>query len=148
MNVMRGEWKYRGLIIDDALTGGNNDSYSNGPAMIASGTDLFCLDGGRGGQLKTWVTQNNDGTMIRHLQRANKYVMYAISRSWMGGIRVSANDIQDPWWKKTVTGLVIGTGSLAAILVGVYAFFEIANLRSKNIRAAEEEESAAPQNAD
>ena len=128
MNVMRGEWKYRGQIIDDAYTGSNDSSYSNGPAMIACGTDLFCLDGSRGSQLKQWVTGNNDGTMVEHLQRANKNIMYSISRSWMGGITITKEDLQEslnPWWKKTVTGAVIGSGAIAVILIGVYAFFEI-----------------------
>ena len=132
MNVMRGEWKYRGLIIDDALTGGNTDQYSNGPAMIASGTDLFCLDGGRGGQLKQWVTSNNDGEMIQHLQRANKYIMYAISRSWMGGIRVTEEEIiesSNPVWKQAISGVVIGTGVLAGALFAVYVVMEILAFR-------------------
>ena len=133
LNVMRGEWKYRGLIIDDALTGSNTSNYSNGPAMIHSGTDLFCLDGNRGSQLKDWVTSRDDGTLLLDLQRANKHIMYAMSRSWMGGIApVSEEEITEqlnPWWKKTVTGLVIGSAGIAAILVGVYAFFEIMSIR-------------------
>ena len=148
MNVMRGEWGYKGLIIDDALTGSNTDQYSNGPAMIACGTDLFCLDGNRGGQLKSFVTQNDDGKMVEHLQRANKYVMYAISRSWMGGVSVSASDFEAPVWKKAVTGLVIGTSAITAILFGVYVFFEIANLRAQNMAAAEEEEAAGKAEAE
>ena len=127
-NVMRGEWGYKGLIIDDALGGSNTDNYSNGPAMLHNGTDLFCLDGSRGSQLRDWVTGHNDGTILRDLQRANKYVMYAMSRSFMGGISVSEEEIvesMNPWWKKVVTGLVIGTGSLTAVLFGVYVFAEI-----------------------
>ena len=151
MNVMRGEWKYRGLIIDDALTGNNTSNYSNGPAMLHSGTDLFCLDGNRGGQLKDWVTSNNDGTLLKDLQRANKYVMYAMSRSWMGGVTpMTEEEIKEnmnPWWKKTITGIVIGTSALTAIVVGVYVFFEIANLRNKN-SGAKEEASGAPDNAE
>ena len=133
MNVMRGEWKYRGLIIDDALTGGNTDSYSNGPAMIHSGTDMFCLDGNRGSQLKSWVTSNNDGTLLLDLQRANKYIMYAMSKSWMGGVTpMTEEEIKEnmnPWWKKTVSGVVIGSAAVAVILVGLYATFEILGLR-------------------
>ena len=145
MNVMRGEWKYRGLIIDDALTGSNDSNYSNGPAMLHSGTDLFCLDGNRGGQLKQWVTGHNDGQLLLDLQRANKYIMYSMSRSWMGGVTpMSEEEIQEnlnPWWKKAVTGIVIGTGSIAAILIGVYAFFEIMNLRNGGSGAKEEASS-------
>ena len=152
MNVMRGEWAYKGLIIDDALTGGNNDSYSNGPAMIHCGTDMFCLDGNRGSQLKSWVTSNNDGTLVKDLQRANKYIMYAMSRSWMGGVTpMTEEEIKEnmnPWWKKAVTGIVIGTSAVAAILVGVYVFFEISNLRGGKASGAKEEESGAPANAE
>ena len=125
MNVMRGEWNYKGLIIDDAKTGSNTDQYSNGPAMLYCGTDLFCLDGNRGNQLRQWVTQNDDGTILLALQRANKYVMYAISRSWMGGLRISEADLGNPWWKDVVNGMVIGTTVITAALIGLYVFSEI-----------------------
>ena len=132
--VMRGEWGYRGMIIDDALTGSNNDQYSNGPAMLYNGTDMFCLDGGRGGQLKQWVTGNNDGTILRCLQRANKYIMYAMSRSWMGGVTVSEAEIKanmNTWWMKTLTGITIGIGVLTACCVGLYVFAEVTDKRNK-----------------
>ena len=128
MNVMRGEWAYKGLIIDDALTGSNNDQYSYGPGMLHCGTDLFCLDGGRGGQLKQWVTQNNDGQILADLQRANKHIMYAISRSWMGGITISEEEIEEsinPTWKRGVQGAVIGSTAAASVLFGAYAVFEV-----------------------
>ena len=124
MNVMRGEWKYRGLIIDDALSGSNTDQYSNGPAMLHCGTDLFCLDGNRGSQLKDWIKSNHDGDLMKDLQRANKYVMYAISRSWMGG--VAAGDVgKAPWWKITVDALTISAGTITVALFGMYVFTEI-----------------------
>ena len=152
MNVMRGEWKYRGLIIDDALTGSNTSNYSNGPAMLHSGTDMFCLDGNRGGQLKDWITgSQDDGTLLLDLQRANKYIMYSMSRSWMGGVTpMTEEEIKEnmnPWWKKTITGIVIGTSVVAAILVGVYVFFEISNLRGGK-PAANEEASGEPHDAE
>ena len=134
--VMRKEWAYKGLIIDDALTGSNTDQYSNGPAMIYCGTDLFCLDGNRGSQLKQWVTSNNDGEILRCMQRANKYVMYAMSRSWMGGVdqgKVGAT----PWWKATVNGICIGFGVLTLAAVGMYAFAEITTKLKKKEAEAE-----------
>ena len=127
-NVMRKEWCYKGLIIDDALTGSNNDSYSNGPAMLHTGTDLFCLDGNRGSQLKQWVTSNDDGQILMDMQRANKYIMYAISRSWMGGIKVTIEEIEEssnPVWKKSTTNITVGTTIGASLLGGVYVFFEV-----------------------
>ena len=128
MNVMRGEWNYKGQIIDDALSGSNTDQYSNGPAMLHCGTDLFCLDGSRGSQLKQWVESNNDGQILKDLQRANKHVMYAISRSWMGGVAVSAEEIQassNPWWKTTVSAVTVGSLVVTAALIGAYLVFEI-----------------------
>ncbi len=127
MNVMRGEWNYKGQIIDDALSGSNTDQYSNGPAMLHCGTDLFCLDGSRGSQLKQWVESNNDGQILKDLQRANKHVMYAISRSWMGGVAVSAEEIQassNPWWKTTVSAATVGSLVVTAGLIGAYLVFE------------------------
>ena len=139
MNVMRGEWKYRGLIIDDALTGSNTDQYSNGPAMLHCGTDLFCLDGNRGSQLKQYITSNNDGELLKDMQRANKYVMYAISRSWMGG--VAAEDVgAAPWWKVTVDALSIGAGVITVGLFGVYVFFEVMAARKPSVKPEAEAE--------
>ena len=141
-NVMRGEWGYQGLIIDDALPGSNNHTYSNGPAMLHCGTDLFCLDGGRGGQLKDWIKANDDGTLLEDLQRANKHVMFSMSRSWLGGIKVTEDEIkenQNPWWKKTLNGIVIGTTVVSALLVGTYVFFEIFDFIKKNPRQKEDE---------
>ena len=147
MNVMRGEWGYRGLIIDDALTGNNTSNYSNGPAMLHSGTDMFCLDGNRGGQLKTWITDYNDGTLLQDLQRANKYIMYSMSRSWMGGVTpMTEEEIKEnmnPWWKKTVTGIVIGAAAIATILVAAYVCFEVINLKSGKEEQASDEPEAA-----
>ena len=136
-NVMRKEWKYQGLIIDDALTGSNTDGYSNGPAMLHAGTDLFCLDGGRGGQLKSKVTGSDDGEMLKDLQRANKHIMYAISRSWMGSAEFSAEAFAKPMWQQAIDGTVIGTSVVAAVLVGLYAFFEISS-KIKSAKAKEE----------
>ena len=84
--VIRNEWGFEGFLMNDALTGSNTDRYANGPAMLHCGTDIFCLDGNRGSQLKQFITQNDDGYLLQDLQRANKYIMYAFSRSWLGDV--------------------------------------------------------------
>ena len=143
MNVMRGEWKYRGQIIDDALTGSNTDQYSNGPAMLHCGTDLFCLDGGRGGQLSSYISSNDDLTLLKDLQRANKYIMYSISRSMMGGIEF--NEFGKKAWQKAVDGAVIGSVVVTVGLVGLYVFFEVF---SKINSAKEKQEAEAEETAE
>ncbi|MBO7573651.1 MAG: glycoside hydrolase family 3 C-terminal domain-containing protein [Bacilli bacterium] len=139
MNVMRGEWKYRGQIIDDALTGSNDSNYSNGPAMLHCGTDLFCLDGGRGGQLSSYINSNDDLTLLKDLQRANKYIMYSISRSMMGGIEF--NSFGKKAWQKAIDGSVIGVAGITAVLVGLYAFFEITS-KIKSAKAKQDADAA------
>ena len=140
-NVMRGEWGYKGQIIDDALTGGNTDQYSNGPAMLHCGTDLFCLDGGRGGQLKQFINDNDDGDLLEDLQRANKYIMYSISRSWMGGIEY--NDFGKKAWQKAVDGTVIGLSIVTGGLFVAYAVFEVLSKIRKEPEAKKEESEAS-----
>jgi len=132
--VMRKEWNYKGQIIDDALTGSNTDKYSNGPAMLVNGTDIFCLDGGRGGQLRTWVTQNDDLTVLKALQRANKNVMYSMSRSWMGGVEVSQEEIEEsanPTWKKGVDVATYSTAGATGALTAIYVVMEVLDKKRK-----------------
>lgn len=131
-NVMRGEWNYKGLIIDDALTGGNNDSYSNTAAMILGGTEVFCLDGGRGSQIRSLITGNDDGYLLQLCQKANKDIMYAYAQSWMGDAGRAAAEAAEKgesgevdegpkemfkWWKPVVWSIdgVIGAFALASI---------------------------------
>ena len=70
----------------------------------------------------------------------------------MGGVTpMTEEEIKEnmnPWWKKAVTGIVIGASAVAAILVGVYVFFEISNLRGGKASGAKEEASGAPDNAE
>ena len=139
-NVMRKEWGYKGFIIDDALTGGNDDPYSYGPGMLYCGTDMFCLDGSRGKALRTWVKDHDDGTILRCLQRANKNIMYAMSRSWMGGVTVSDEEIaasSNPWWKKLLTGVTVGVTVIASLVGAVYVFGEVMDKVSPKAKDAE-----------
>ena len=82
--VMRKEWNYKGLFMCDAYTGNNISNYANGPAMIHNGTNLFMLDGQRGSQLVDYVRNYDDLQILKDMQNANKYILYAISRSSFG----------------------------------------------------------------
>ena len=89
--VIRREWGYQGLIIDDGLSISNGSSYQYSPAMVHAGTNLFCLNGNSGGEIKNWVTQHNDGTILKDLQESNKYIMYALTHSSLAGFDKFAN---------------------------------------------------------
>jgi beta-glucosidase len=135
LNVMRGEWKYQGLIIDDAQQGNNNDEYANGPMMCEAGTNVFCLDGGRGGQLTQYVTQNKDGGLLKKMQESNKYIMYALLKSYMGDgdpeeideetMKAMMYKQEHPWWLNVVNGICIGTYTITGLLAAAYVVFEI-----------------------
>ena len=126
--VIRGEWGYEGQIIDDALQGSNTSTYSNGPSMVAAGTDIFCLDGNRGAQLISYVEENDDGNMVLLMQEANHHILHSLLQSWMGdagSIDENASDaLANPWWKQTIyaiDGVIIG---LTVIALGLYIFFD------------------------
>ncbi len=129
MNVMREEWNYKGLIIDDAQTGSNDSNYANGPYMVECGTNVFCLDGSRGGQLTQYVSSNNDGGLVKKMQESNKYIMYALLQSFMGGMtnEEAAKDMnrtQNAWWKTTIYGIDIGVGVLTAAAIALFVVYE------------------------
>ena len=129
MNVMRGEWAYKGQIIDDALQN-QNSKYQDGPTMLYCGTDIFCLDGGRGKDLKKDIIDNDDMTNLRALQRANKYIMYSMTRSWMGGVATTEEEIAErlnPVWKQALNGTFIGLSVTTAVLLAAYITFEVLN---------------------
>ena len=146
MNVMRGEWNYKGLIIDDAETGANDSDYANGPMMAEAGTNVFCLDGNRGSQLTTYVSNNKDGGLVKKMQESNKYIMYALLHSFMGSMsneeaEADMSRTQNAWWKTTIYGIDIGLGVLTATAVAlfvVYEFFRKSN-DGKEVPAADGE---------
>ena len=123
--ILRTEWKYKGLIIDDALQG--EGSYTSTRDMIVGGTEVFCLDGNRGQQIKNAITSTDDGYLLELCQKANKNIMYALSRSWMGDVADSGKDLEETfkWWKPVIYTIdgVFGAFTLVAIsLFIVYEF--------------------------
>ena len=129
LNVMRGEWNYKGLIIDDAQTGSNDSNYANGPMMVEAGTNVFCLDSGRGGQLTSYVSSNRDGGLVKKMQESNKYIMYALLQSFMGDMSNEAAEAdmgrtQNVWWKNVLYGIDIGLGVLTVGAVALFVVFE------------------------
>ena len=119
-DVLRGEWGYEGSIIDDALT--QSAYYSVGADMLLAGTDIFCLDGQRGAQIKAVIKKTDDGTLVKGLQRANKRIFYSLLHSSMGGSISSDTKVTEGmyWWQ----GMLIGIDVLAGVLtLGAIAGF-------------------------
>lgn len=119
-NVLRGEWGYEGSIIDDALTFTAN--YSVGADMLMAGTNIWCLDGQRGQEIKRDIINNDDGAMLKELQEANKRIFFALIHSSMGG-SIDGDYVFDgsmPWWQAVVITIDVVAGALAVGAIVVY----------------------------
>lgn len=134
MTVLRGEWGYQGTIIDDALTYRAN--YSVGPDMLMAGTNMWCLDGNRGEELKRAIINTDDGDMLKALQEANKHIFFCMINSSMGG-SVDANTVVDTsmkWWQGLLVGIDVTLGVLAA---GAIVMFVLKTYKAKAGNAVE-----------
>lgn len=121
-DIFRTEWKYKGLVIDDALQG--EGSYTSTRDMLVGGTEVFCLDGNRGNQIIKAIQDTDDGYLLELCQKANKDIMYALSRSWMGDSEVADGLTEETfkWWKPVIYTVdsVVGVLTLAAISMFVF----------------------------
>ena len=106
----------------DALQG--EGSYTSTRDMLVGGTEVFCLDGNRGNQIIKAIQDTDDGYLLELCQKANKDIMYALSRSWMGDSEVAEGltDETFKWWKPVIYTVdsVVGVLTLAAISMFVF----------------------------
>ena len=124
-DVLRGEWGYEGSIIDDALT--QSSYYSVGADMLLAGTDIFCLDGQRGAQIKSLIKKTDDGTLVKGLQRANKRIFYSLLHSSMGGSITADTKVEDGmyWWQGMLIGIdsVVGLATVGAVAMYIVSAY-------------------------
>lgn len=124
-NVVRGEWGYVGHIETDAIgavTTGYKTAFS---AMLAAGTDSFCLDTQHQSTaaIIQAIRDNNDGHLLNNLRRASKDILYNDANSnMMNGIGSNTRiEKITPWWQpalryvKIVTAVLTGAVFLSMI---------------------------------
>ena len=124
-NVVRGEWGYVGHIETDAIgavTTGYKTAFS---AMLAAGTDSFCLDTQHQSTaaIIQAIRDNNDGHLLNNLRRAAKDILYNDANSnMMNGIGSNTRiEKITPWWQpalryvKIVTAVLTGAVFLSMI---------------------------------
>lgn len=124
-DVMRGEWAYRGSIIDDALA--QSQYYCSTPDMLMAGTNIFCLDAARSSQMSNLITSTDDGTLLKKLQESNKWIFYALVHSSMAG-SIDENYVYTDkleWWQSTLIAVdvvigVIAAGAIVMFVLGTY----------------------------
>lgn len=112
--VLRGEWGYEGSIIDDALV--YSPHYSVTADMLMAGTNIWCLDGPRKGQMRDLIRDTDDGTLLKALQEANKRIFYAMSNSSLGGSVTAETTVTNglEWWQGLLIGIDVVIGALTA----------------------------------
>ena len=118
-NIMRKEWAYEGMIIDDALT---QSAYSSTADMMIAGTDVFCLDGARGQQIEDLITSTDDGKLLKTLQESNKRIFYVLLKSSMGGLDSETMVVQTIFWWQIlliVINIVLGLAAAGAVVMYV-----------------------------
>lgn len=118
-NIMRKEWAYEGMIIDDALT---QSAYSSTADMMLAGTDVFCLDGARGQQIEDLITSTDDGKLLKTLQESNKRIFYVLLKSSMGGLDSETMVVQTIFWWQIlliVINIVLGLAAAGAVVMYV-----------------------------
>ncbi|MCX4314843.1 MAG: hypothetical protein OSJ83_13455, partial [Clostridia bacterium] len=121
--VLRGEWGYMGSIIDDALT--QTQYYSVGADMLLAGTDIFCLDGQRGSQIKNLIKSTDDGTLVKALQEANKRIFYTLLKSSLGGSIKSGDVFENSlyWWQSALIAVNVILGVITAAFIVLFVLF-------------------------
>ena len=99
--------------------------------MLMAGTCIFCLDGARSGQMKSLIESTDDGTLLRKLQEANKYIFSSLLQGSMGGSIDSSYEYEDTlmWWQSMLIAFNVVFGVLAAAGVAMYV---ISRVRGKN----------------
>ena len=120
-NVVRGEWGYVGHIETDAIGAVTTGYKTAFEAMMAAGTDSFCLDTQHqsSAAIVQAIRSNNDGFMLQQLRRAAKDILYNdANSSMMNGIGNNTRIVKIiPWWQPALRSVTIGVSVLTGLAV-------------------------------
>lgn len=129
--VLRDEWKYQGYIIDDALSA---SKYSSAPEMLCAGTNVFCLDTARPGQLEKLITDTDDGFLAQKVIESNHYIYYMMLQSSMAGISEDAvvtDGLQGWQIGIIVADVIIGVLAAGALVMFVLDTYVLKNKKTE-----------------
>lgn len=138
--VVRGEWGYEGHIETDAIGNVTTGYKTAFAAMMAAGTDSFCLDTQHASSsaITAEIRDHDDGHLLNQLRRAAKNILYNDANScMMNGLSNDTVIVQiTPWWQPALKYLSVGV-SIATGLVLVLLL--ITKVSSKKKKGAAEE---------
>ena len=114
--VVRGEWGYIGHIETDAIGAVTTGYKTAFDAMMAAGTDSFCLDTQHqsSAAIAQQIKSTNDGHLLNQLRRAAKDILYNdANSSMMNGIGNNTKIIKiTPWWQPALRYVIIAVSVL------------------------------------
>lgn len=120
-NVVRDEWGYLGHIETDAIGNVTTGYKTAFAAMMAAGTDSFCLDTQHqsSAAIAAAIRDNDDGFLLNQLRRAAKDILYNDANSnRMNGISNNTTIIKlTPWWQPALKKLTLGVEIATAVVV-------------------------------
>ncbi len=119
--VVRGEWGYVGHIETDAIGAVTTGYKTAFEAMLAAGTDSFCLDTQHqsGAAIAKAIRDNDDGYLLNHLRRAAKDILYNdANSSMMNGIGNNTRiEKITPWWQPALRNVTVGVSIATGLAV-------------------------------
>ncbi len=128
--VVRNEWGYVGHIETDAIGTASQGYKTAFAAMLAAGTDSFCLDTQRQSSkaILQEIEKNQDGYLLEQLRRAAKNILYNdANSSLMNGMNSNSRIVRiTPWWQPALYGLV---GLVGALLIMSLILLTISEVR-------------------
>lgn len=114
LDVLRGEWGFKGLVITDAC--GGSEGNVKTVETIAFGANVFCFSDAkaRSRKIKNAIIVEDDGALLNTLKERVKETLYAYANSNMMNCLTSDYEIVTvtPWWKTTVLGIDAGIALL------------------------------------
>lgn len=124
--VVRDEWGWKGVNITDNLNG--NTSVNAVEALVA-GTDTFNAAVQKGRDIRSYLSDNDDGYVLQCLRQANKRFFYAMSRSTLiNGLTVDT-EVSDfvPWWQTALIAICSVVGVITAGCAAMYVVSAVKN---------------------
>lgn len=134
-NVVRGEWGYEGHIETDAIGNAATGYKTAFPAMLAAGTDSFCLDTQHASSaaVAAAIKSGDDGYLLEQLRRAAKNILYNDANScMMNGISSDTVIVQvTPWWQPALKGLSAGVSVAAGLVLALLVMAKVSEKKRK-----------------